>query len=131
MRLLEKILYGFYILAFIALVVLAIGQLIWGEKILGMAIVVQLVWAPISMIHLVYKLITNLNKDSWLARMYKISFGLSMAYFLLLFLIASSGVLFTQQSNRLLGVVAIMIIPWTMLLFFVYILHKELFSQDT
>lgn len=117
-------------MAFLALLILAIGQLIWGEEILGMAIVVQLIWAPVSLIHAVVKLIMNLDKNSIIARLYKLSFGISMAYFVVFF-VASSNIIVSQHNNKLLTIAGVMVVPWLMLLFFVYILHKELQESKT
>lgn len=128
MRVIDKILYGFYLLAFTSLIVLAIAQFITGEEIFLLAIIIQLIWAPIALIHLVVKLIMHLDKDSLVSRLYKFSFGISIAYFVLLFLVASSNMMISQHDNKLLGIAGVMLVPWLMLLFFVYILHKDLFT---
>ena len=121
----KNILFYFYLLSFLVLLGAGFFELFGEENSFGFVILWQLVWGPISILHCIYKVLVNYNKNTRVSSLYNISLGLTVFYFALLALLSSSGIHIDMITEDILFVVGIVLIPWSMLGFFTYILWKE------
>ncbi len=120
----KNLLLYFYLACFVLLAVLGVTWLILGEEYMIYAVLLQLLWGPVSVLHCMYKVAVARDKKE-VGGLYKVSLALTVAYFIGLFLVASLPASVPYIDERALVVMGIGVLPWTMLTYFVYILYKE------
>lgn len=126
----KNLLFYFYILCFIGLAFLAISQLIVGDSFIFLAVWLQLIWGPITILHCLFKFVETLENTGPVAIMYKISFSITVIYFLVAFIQTKVEIPMFEGAGDVMSFILLGVVPWLMFAFFTYIVHREVQEQS-